>query len=116
VEAKVEAFSKGKFRRPVIMLAIDGALAPVRPEPSTRSGKRGKNDWKEVKGLRLYLIDPHRMEHLLSWHQIGTNEELADSLRQIRDAGLVPDEARLCVVADGAPWIWNRIKEIFPDA
>ena len=117
VAAKIKAFSEGKFRRPVVMLAIDGAHAPVRQEPSTRSAKRGKNDWKEVKGFRLYLLDPHNMVHLLSWHQIGTDEELAASLRKIKDAGLIKDQdARLCVVADGAPWIWNRIQEIFPDA
>ena len=117
IEAKVKRFSQGKFRRPVLMLAVDGANAPVRPEPSGRSEKRGKNDWREVKGFRLYLLDPNDMEHIASWHQIGTDEDLTASLRQIRDAGLIDDRnARLCVVADGAPWIWNRIGEIFPNA
>ncbi|MCI5137710.1 MAG: hypothetical protein D3922_04675 [Candidatus Electrothrix sp. AR1] len=28
-----------------------------------------------------------------------------------------PEErVRLCVIGDGAPWIWNRIKELYPDA
>ena len=35
----------------------------------------------------------------------------------IKEAGLVPEEkVRFCVIGDGAPWIWNRTKEIFPTA
>ncbi len=26
------------------------------------------------------------------------------------------DRLRICVIGDGAPWIWNRIEEIFPNA
>lgn len=57
------------------------------------------------------------MVHLLSWHQIGTNEDVASALKTIKDAELIPeDRVRLCVVADGAAWIWNRCNEIFPSA
>jgi hypothetical protein len=38
-------------------------------------------------------------------------------LRQIKEAGLVPDElVRLCVVADGVPWMWKQVQTIFPHA
>jgi hypothetical protein len=100
-----------------MMMTADGAQEPVRPEPSPRKGKRGKGDWKEVKGFRLYLLDDKRIDHLMSWHQMGSCHDLAAALKTIKDAGLIPEEkVRLCVVADGADWIWNRIEELFPTA
>jgi hypothetical protein len=114
---KIDELSSGKFRRPVMMLAIDGAHAPTRPEPSPWKGKRGKGEYKEVKGLRLYLIDTDSIIHLISWHQIQDEEEFAQGLLQIREAGLIPrDKVRLCVIGDGAPWIWKKPLEIFPEA
>jgi len=117
VEEKIARIGEGKRWRPVMMMTLDGAQEPVRPEPSPRKGKRGKGDWKEVKGFRLYLIDDDRIEHVISWHQMADNHEIADALRIIKEAGLIPEEkVRLCVVADGADWIWNRVQELFPDA
>ena len=117
MEGKIEEFSRGKFRRPVMMLGIDGAHAPTRPEPSPWRGKRGKGQWKEVKGFRLYLIDSKRIEHLISWHQLQDDKELAGALLRIRDGGLIAeDKVRLCAIGDGAPWIWARVGEIFPTA
>ena len=26
------------------------------------------------------------------------------------------DKVRICVIGDGAPWIWNRVKELYPNA
>jgi len=63
-----------------MMIAIDGAHAPTRPEPSDWKGKRGKGKWKEVKGFRVYLVDSDRIVHLISWHQIQDDEELAKAL------------------------------------
>jgi hypothetical protein len=119
VEEKIARIAEGKRWRPVLMMTVDGAQEPVRPEPSPWKGTRGKGDWKEVKGFRIYLLDGDRIEHLISWHQMGTNQEIAAALKTIKEAGLIPeDKVRLCVVADGADWIWiwNRIKELFPGA
>jgi len=117
VEAKIAAIAEGKRCRPVMMMTIDGAKAPVRPEPSARKGKRGKGDWREAKGFRLYLIDKGRIEHLVSWHEICSDQELAETIRAAKEAGLIPENrVRLCVVADGAAWIWNRVEELFPRA
>jgi len=117
VTEKIARIAEGKRWRPVMMMTIDGAEEPVRPEPSPRKGKRGKGEWKEAKGFRLYLLDEDRIDHLISWHQIGSNQDLAEALKTIKEAGLIPEESvRLCVVADGAAWIWNRIEELFPDA
>ncbi len=117
VESYVSELSKGKFRRPIMMLGIDGAHAPTRPEPSERDKKRGHGEWKEVKGFRLYLLGEKRIVHLVSWHQIGSDKQLARDLEKIKNAGLIPENrVRFCVVADGASWIWNRTQELFPDA
>ena len=51
IHRKIDELSEDRFRRPVLMIGIDGAHAPTRPEPSPRKGKRGKGEWKEVKGL-----------------------------------------------------------------
>ena len=115
IAEKISELSAGKFRRPVMMLAIDGAHAPTRPEPSPREGKRGKGKYKEAKGFRIYLVDKDRIIHLISWHQIQDDKGLAEALLTIKDAGLIPEEKiRLCAIADGASWIWNRVTEIFP--
>jgi hypothetical protein len=114
---QIDALSEGRFRRPILMIGIDGAHAPTRPEPSPRKGKRGKGEWKEVKGFRMYLIDNKKIVHLISWHQVKSDKELANDLLQIKQAGLIPeDKVRICVIGDGAPWIWNRIKEVCPSA
>jgi len=55
--------------------------------------------------------------HLLSWHQIQDEDELFAALQQVKDAGLIPeDQVRLCVLADGARWIWKRVQALFPTA
>jgi len=117
IHQKIEALSANKFRRPVLMIGIDGAHAPTRPEPSERSGPRGKGQWREVKGFRIYLLDGKRIIHLISWHQIKSDKELASDLLEIKNAGLIPeDQVRICAIGDGAAWIWNRVDEIYPKA
>ncbi len=119
IHKKIEDLSKDKYRRPIMMLGIDGAHGPMRPEPTPhpRKGKRGEGEWKEIKGFRLYLIDGESINHLISWHQVCEDHELAQNLVKIKEAGLIPEEKiRLGIIGDGAPWIWNRCKEIFPSA
>jgi hypothetical protein len=117
IQAEIDKLAGGKFRRPVLMIGIDGAHGPMRPEPSPRAGKRGKGEWKEVKGFRIYLLGDKRIVHLISWHQVMTDKELSADFEKIKQAGLIPeDQVRICVIGDGAPWIWNRIQEIYPDA
>lgn len=76
-----------------------------------------RGEWREAKGFRFYLIDEDRIEHVLSWHQVQTDEEVAEALRQVKAAGLIPaDQVRLCVITDGAPWIWKQVQVLFPAA
>lgn len=114
---RLENIAADKFRRPVLMPAPDGAHVPLRPEPSPRSGKRGKGIWKESEGFRFYFVDSERFIHLISRRQVRTDKELAIALQAVKDADFFPAErVRLCVIGDGAPWIRNRIKESCPDA
>ena len=46
------------------------------------------------------------MVQVLSWHQIQTEAQVGEALRQVKEAGLIPEgKVRLCVVGDGAKWI-----------
>jgi hypothetical protein len=125
IAAKIAAVAEGRRWRPVVVLAIDGADVPTRPEAAkgrrpgrkTQRAKRARwqGQWREAKGFRFYLVDDDRIVHLLSWHQIQNDEELFTALRQVKEAGLIPaDQVRLCVVADGAHWIWQGVQELFP--
>jgi Uncharacterised protein family (UPF0236) len=127
IERRVAAVAAGRWRRPVVVLGIDGAYVPTRPDSAQelRLGPRGKRakralwrgQWRDAKGFRFYLLDGDRMVHLLSWHQVQTEEQLGEALAQVKKAGLIPeDHVRLCVVADGAEWIWKHVKALFPHA
>src|SRR5262245_24038261 len=113
MERRVGQVAAGRFRRPVLGLGIDGAYVPSRPESARgrRPGQarqrarraRWRHEWREAKGFRFYLLDGERIVHLLSWHQVYTEEQLGEALAQVKKADLIPeDHVRLCVVADGA--------------
>lgn len=127
IAQRVASVAAGKRWRPIVVLAIDGADVPTRPETAKgrrpgRKRKRAKRarwqgQWREAKGFRFYLADRQRIIHLLSWHQVQSDQELAAALRQVKEAGLIPEsDVRLCVVADGAKWIWKHVKVLFPSA
>jgi Uncharacterised protein family (UPF0236) len=127
IEQRIAEVAAGKWRRPVVVLGIDGAYVPTRPESARgrRPGQRHqraqrprwKGAWRDAKGFRFYLIDEGRIVHLLSWHQVQNEADLGEALKQVKDAGLIPeDQVRLCVVCDGASWIWKHVKSLFPSA
>ena len=127
IDQRVAQVAAGRFRRPVLVLGIDGAYVPSRPE-SARGRRPGqgryrarraqwRHAWYEAKGLRFYLLDEERIVHLLSWHQVQSEDDLAKALKQLKDAGLIPEETvRLCVIGDGADWIWKNVQALFPEA
>ena len=127
ITRRVAAVAAGRWRRPVVVLGIDGAYVPTRPDsarepqegPKRTRAKRARwrGQWRDAKGFRLYLLDGDRIVHLLSWHQVQTEEQLGEALQQVKDAGVIPEEkVRLCVVADGAEWIWKHVQALFPQA
>jgi hypothetical protein len=124
---RVASVAQGQKQPPILVLAIDGAHVPTRPQGAKRPGKgrkrkrarraRWHGEWKEAKGFRFYLVDKERIVHVLSWHQIQKDDQVGEALRQVKEAGLILEEqVRLCVMGDGAKWIWNQAKELFPSA
>jgi hypothetical protein len=104
-------------RRVVVVIGIDGAYVPIRPDHKKRKGKRGKGYWREAKGIRIYAIAEKRIHNILAWHQIQEADRLEKSLDMVLKANLIPtDIARICVCADGADWIWNRVRKTCPTA
>src|SRR5215831_12317447 len=127
IAQQVAALAVGRFRRPVLVLGIDGAYVPSRPESARgrRPGQarqrarraRWRHEWREAKGFRFYLLDGERIVHVLSWHQVSNEQDVGEALQQVKDAGVIPEEtARLCVVCDGAEWIWKHVQALFPQA
>lgn len=127
IRAQIRTLQAGNWRRPVMVLAIDGAHVPTRPDeagelidaPKRHRARRArwKGSYKEAKGLRLYAFDAERIVHVLSWHQVQEDDAIGEALDHIKEKGLIPeDEVRLCVIGDGAPWIWNQIQARFPQA
>jgi hypothetical protein len=127
IAQRVSQVAEGKKQPPIMVLAIDGAYVPTRPAGARGPGKgrkrqrarraRWQGEWKEAKGFRFYLVDQERIVHVLSWHQIQTDDQVGEALGQVKAAGLIPEEqVRLCVIGDGAKWIWNRARELFPSA
>jgi hypothetical protein len=127
IEQRVAQVASGRFRRPVLVLGIDGAYVPSRPE-SARERRPGqarqrarraqwRHEWREAKGFRFYLLDGERIAHILSWHQVQTESDLGEALQQVKEAGVIPeDTVRLCVIGDGAEWIWKHVQALFPHA
>lgn len=127
IAQRVSKLAEGKKQPPIMVLAIDGAHVPTRPAGARGPGKGRKRqrarraqwqgEWKEAKGFRFYLVDKERIVHVLSWHQIQKDDQMGEALGQVKEAGLIPQEqVRLCVIGDGAKWIWKQVKELFPSA
>src|SRR5215217_6739185 len=127
IAQRVAAVAAGRFRRPVLVLGIDGAYVPTRPE-SARGRRPGqgrqrakralwRGQWRDAKGFRFSLMDGERIVHGLRWHQVQTEDQLGEALKQIKEAGVIPeDQVRLCVVADGASWIGKHVRALCPHA
>jgi hypothetical protein len=123
----VGEMAAGQTWRPIMVLAIDGACVPTRPAQAKgraasprrprarRAGWQGA--WKEAKGLRFSLVEQERSVHVLSWSQVGSDADVGTALKRVQDAGVIPEnQVRLCVMGDGAKWIWNQVTALFPTA
>lgn len=115
IEKRIDEASPQGKPPPVMVIAIDGAHAPIRP-PGGRKEKRGKGEWKESKGIRIYLAtSDDRIVQLLSWHRNGDKKAFAWDLKRI--ARIMPKtDLQIAALADGALWIWNLINTYFPSA
>ena len=127
IQDRIAQAAAARKWRPIVVLAIDAADVPSRPETAkgTRPGRkksrarrrRWQGEYHEAKGFRFYLVDDERIEQLISWHQMGDEQAFGSALRQVKEAGLIPEEqVRLCAIGNGAPWIWKWVEELFPSA
>ena len=127
IEQRIAAVSAGRSRRPVLVLGIDGAYVPTRPDSArqpcdgrrrTRAKRaRWRGQWRDAKGLRFSLLDGERIVHVLRWHQGQNEAQLGEALQEIKQAGVMPEEqVRLCVVWDGAKWIGKHGQALCPQA
>ena len=49
-------------------------------------------------------MDDQSIVHLISWRKVCRDDELAQDLARIKEAGLIPEEkVRLGIPGDGAP-------------
>jgi hypothetical protein len=108
---RIKDVSNGK-RRPILVVASDGAFLPTRAKAS-RSEKRGKGRWQEAKGFRVYLLSKKRIIHIASWHQIQNEDQFGKDLAFV--ASRIPQGlVRIGLLGDGAEYLWNHMKASFP--
>jgi hypothetical protein len=107
-----ETSAKSGSRRPVMVVAVDGAHAPTRP-PGGRDEKRGPGEYKEVKGFRIYLPNGEDIVPIASWHQAADAETFAKDLNKAAER-IDQDKVRVCLIGDGAPWLWRAMEGAFP--
>ena len=91
IERRIASVAAGRFRRPVLVLGIDGAYVPTRPESAREPGEgrrgtrarraRWRGQWRDAKGFRFYLLDGERIVHVLSWHQVQNKALVAGAIR-----------------------------------
>ncbi len=110
IRRRIEQAKASAQDKPVLVAALDGAHAPTRSR-ARRNQKRGTGQWREVKGIRLYLAPAEgRIIQLASWHQIQDAEATRRDLHQI--AARIPQQAvRIALLGDGAAWVWSTLGE-----
>ena len=102
----------GDSWRPLSVVASDGAHVPTRKK-AKRDEKRGKGQWQEAKGFRIYLLSEDRIIHIASWHQIQNEEQFGKDLSYV--ALQIPQEdVRIGLLGDGADWLWKHMTSCFP--
>ena len=125
IKRRIAEVAAGRLRRPVLVLGIDGAYVPTRPE-SARGRRPGqgrhrakralwRGQWRDAKGFRFYLMDGDRIVHVLSWHQVQNEEQLGEALKQVKEASLIPKSRCACASSVMGPSGYgNMSKPCFP--
>ena len=112
IEQRIANLARSGNRRPILAVAADGAHMPTRP-PGNRREKRGAGEYREAKGFRIYAIGKDDVVQIASWHQIQSADEFARDLHLA--ASRIPlDKVRVCLLGDGASWVWRCMEDAFP--
>lgn len=113
IERRIETARGRSNTHPLLVVTADGAKTPVRPK-APRNGKRGPGRYREVRGVRIYLLDAEgELIPVASWHQIQSAEAFRNDLGAIAQR-IAQDRVRICLLGDGAPWVWSILVEHFP--
>lgn len=118
----VAAFKRGEveprpssLRGKRIAVTIDGGRIRTRTAKKG-GGKHFFTDWKEPKVFTIYEIDENgrkkRRGFITCGGTIDGPEPVIDCLAAELAAHGVAEAAEVVVIADGAPWIWNRLDEL----
>ena len=115
-ENYVVTFSGGK----TIVVSIDGGRVKTREKkrgPKTKKKRnRFKGQWREVKLFVVYLVDENgekvKQQLPIIDGLIGSPETVFNLLKQYLSNINLSSFEHIVFVADGAPWIWNRAKEM----
>jgi len=127
IERRIASVSTGRLRRPVMVVGVDGAAVPTRPDRAREPQKgprrtratraRWRGQWRDAKGFRFSLRDGARSVHGLSGPQVPNEEQRGEALKQVKEAGVIPEkQVRLCVVCEGAEWRWQHVQALCPQA
>jgi len=108
---RIKSVKEGAWR-PLLVIASDGAHVPTRPK-ARRDEKRGKGQWMEAKGFRIYLLGKDRIVHVASWHQIQNEEKFGQDLAMAASR-IAQDDLRIGLLGDGADWLWKHMVACFP--
>ena len=127
-QRRMEAFRRGEIVKSDIRLngrriaiTIDGGRIRTR---RAKGGRRKKGsaragfftDWKEPKLFSIYELDEKGRKKKKGFIScdgtIDGPEGMMDILATELAAHNVADATAVVVIADGAPWIWNRIDEL----
>lgn len=108
-----------------LAITIDGGRIRTR---TAKSGRRKKGaaragfftDWKEPKVFSIYELDDQGRKQKKGFIScdgtIAGPEGMMDILAAELAANRVAEAAAIVVLADGAPWIWNRLDELLARA
>lgn len=111
IEKKIKQATTGKWR-PILVVTSDGAHLPTRPK-AKRNEKRGKGQWQEAKGFRIYMLGDERINHIASWHQIQNEAQFGKDLA-LAASRIDQQSVRIALLGDGAGWLWKHMASCFP--
>lgn len=118
-----EKYSKVSRRSHVTYVCMDGTGVPmVKKEPVGRKGKDGGAKTREAKLGCIFTqttcdSEGHAIRDERSTKYVGAIENAEEFGKRLREEAGREDaftSARLCVIGDGATWIWNLAEEHFP--
>ena len=96
-----------------MVVATDGAHTKIRP-PGGRNDQRGQGKYREAKGFRIYMLGGDEIVQIASWHQVTENKEEVTEAMQKAAHRIPQDKVRICLLGDGAHWLWDSMTKAFP--